>query len=54
MWPASSVSGWYLAHPEARYFGIGRILDDQLVDYAARKGMSREDAERWLSPLLED
>ncbi|MCB9676150.1 MAG: methionine synthase [Alphaproteobacteria bacterium] len=53
MHPAASVSGWYLAHPSAQYFGIGQILPDQLEDYAARKGMSLEDAERWLAPLLE-
>ncbi len=52
MLPAASVSGWYLAHPESRYFGIGSIERDQLEDYARRKGMALEDAERWLAPLL--
>ncbi len=53
MLPASSVSGWYIFHPEARYFGIGKIGRDQLEDYARRKGMSVEEAERWLSPNLD-
>ncbi len=54
MTPAAAVSGWYLAHPEARYFGIGKIARDQLEDYAARKGMSIEECERWLRPVLAD
>ncbi|MBP6025326.1 MAG: methionine synthase [Ferruginibacter sp.] len=53
MYPASSVSGWYFANPESKYFGIGKINKDQLHDYAARKGMSIEDATRWLRPILE-
>lgn len=53
MYPASSVCGWYLAHPQSQYFGIGKIQQDQLVDYAARKGMSEEEATRWLRPVLE-
>jgi len=52
MLPASSVSGFYLAHPEAQYFAVGRLGRDQLEDYARRKGMSVEDAERWLAPYL--
>ena len=52
MVPAASVSGFYLAHPEASYFGLGPIGRDQVDDYAARKGMSREDTERWLAPHL--
>ncbi|MBL7810658.1 MAG: methionine synthase [Bacteroidetes bacterium] len=52
MWPAASVSGWYFAHPSARYFGLGKIGKDQVADYAERKGMSLEQAERWLSPVL--
>ena len=52
MTPASSVSGLYFAHPESRYFGLGRIQQDQVEDYARRKGMSLEDAERWLAPNL--
>jgi 5-methyltetrahydrofolate--homocysteine methyltransferase len=46
------VSGWYLAHPEARYFGLGRIGRDQVEDYARRKGMTVPEAERWLAPNL--
>ncbi|MGB8622575.1 MAG: methionine synthase, partial [Paracoccaceae bacterium] len=52
MWPASAVSGLYFAHPEASYFGIGRIGRDQVEDYARRKGMSVAEAESWLSPSL--
>ena len=50
--PAASVSGLYLAHPQARYFSIGRIGRDQLQDYAERKGIPIDEAERWLRPLL--
>jgi 5-methyltetrahydrofolate--homocysteine methyltransferase len=50
--PAASVSGLYFAHPEARYFSVGRVGRDQLEDYAARKGISLEEAERWLRPNL--
>ncbi len=53
MFPASSVSGWYFAHPESKYFGVGKIERDQVVDYAARKGMPLEEIERWLRPVLE-
>ncbi len=52
MMPAASVSGWYFAHPQAKYFGVGKIGRDQVVDYAARKGWSLEEAERWLAPNL--
>jgi 5-methyltetrahydrofolate--homocysteine methyltransferase len=52
MLPAASVSGLYLWHPQARYFGVGRIDRDQLEDYASRKGWSIVDAERWLAPNL--
>ena len=52
MYPAASVSGWYFSHPESRYFGIGRIARDQVEDYAKRKGMTLEEAERWLAPVL--
>ena len=52
MHPAASVSGWYLAHPDARYFGVGRINRDQVQDYAQRKGMDIRRMEGWLSPLL--
>jgi len=51
--PPASVCGWYFAHPKSHYFGLGKIGKDQLEDYAKRKGMSIEDAERWLSPVLE-
>ena len=53
MYPASTVSGWYFAHPESKYFGVGKIERDQVADYAARKGMSLEEVERWLRPVLE-
>ena len=52
MWPAASVSGLYIAHPDAYYFGVARIEEDQLQDYARRKGMSRDEAARWLAPIL--
>ena len=52
MWPASSVSGLYFAHPESAYFGVGKIEQDQVADYAARKGWSLDEAERWLAPIL--
>ncbi len=50
MWPAASVSGLYFAHPQAAYFMIGRLGEDQVEDYARRKGMTREEAEKWLAP----
>ena len=53
MYPASSVCGWYFSHPKSQYFGVGKIQRDQLEDYAKRKNMSIELAERWLSPVLE-
>jgi 5-methyltetrahydrofolate--homocysteine methyltransferase len=52
MWPGSSVSGFYYAHPESRYFGVGKIERDQVQDYARRKGWDMATAERWLAPLL--
>ena len=52
MWPGSSVSGLYFAHPESRYFSLGKIGRDQVVDYAERKGMSVAEVERWLGPNL--
>jgi 5-methyltetrahydrofolate--homocysteine methyltransferase len=52
MYPASSVSGYYFANPQTRYFGLGKIGKDQVDDYAKRKGMSIEEAEKWLSPVL--
>ncbi|MDA1300471.1 MAG: methionine synthase [Proteobacteria bacterium] len=50
--PAASVSGFYFSHPQARYFGLGKIDRDQVEDYARRKGMTIEETERWLSPNL--
>jgi 5-methyltetrahydrofolate--homocysteine methyltransferase len=52
MWPGSSVSGIYFAHPEARYFSLGKVERDQVEDYAARKGMTLAEVERWLGPNL--
>ena len=52
MYPAASVSGWYFAHPEARYFAVGPIGVDQLESYARRKGIPVAEARRWLAPLL--
>jgi 5-methyltetrahydrofolate--homocysteine methyltransferase len=52
MTPAASVSGLYFAHPESRYFAVGRIGRDQVTDYARRKGLTLQEAERWLAPNL--
>ena len=52
MWPGASVSGFYLAHPQSRYFSLGKIDRDQIEDYAQRKGMSVAEVERWLGPNL--
>ena len=52
MWPGSSVSGLYFAHPQSRYFGLGKIDRDQVADYHTRKGMTVEEVERWLGPNL--
>jgi len=52
MWPAASVSGLYFSHPSAHYFGTGKVQEDQVKDYAERKGMTMEEAEKWLSPVL--
>ena len=52
MVPTAAVSGWYFWRPEARYFGVGKILRDQAEDYARRKGMDLATAERWLAPNL--
>ncbi len=54
MWPAASVSGYYFSHPEARYFGLGKIKEDQVQDYAARKGMPIADAKKWLAPNISE
>ena len=52
MWPASSVSGWYFSHPESKYFGVGKLGQDQIEDYAARSGIEVRVAERWLATNL--
>lgn len=52
MWPGSSVSGLYFAHPDSYYFGVGQVERDQVEDYAARKGWTIEQAETWLRPVL--
>ncbi|MFX4296117.1 methionine synthase [Pseudosulfitobacter pseudonitzschiae] len=52
MWPGSSVSGLYIAHPDSYYFGVSKVERDQVQDYANRKGMTMEDMERWLAPVL--
>jgi 5-methyltetrahydrofolate--homocysteine methyltransferase len=52
MWPGASVSGLYLSHPEAHYFGVAKVERDQIEDYALRKGMDVAEAERWLAPIL--
>jgi 5-methyltetrahydrofolate--homocysteine methyltransferase len=51
--PPASVCGWYIAHPQSHYFGLGKIQQDQLVDYAKRKGMTLDEAEKWLRPVLD-
>jgi 5-methyltetrahydrofolate--homocysteine methyltransferase len=53
MWPGASVSGLYFAHPESKYFGVGKIGRDQVLDYHRRKGMSLQEVERWLGPYLD-
>ncbi|MDO5620841.1 MAG: methionine synthase [Paracoccus sp. (in: a-proteobacteria)] len=52
MWPGASVSGLYIGHPDAYYFGVAKVEEDQVRDYAARKGMSLTEVERWLAPIL--
>ena len=54
MWPGASVSGWYFGHPDSRYFAVAKIQEDQLEDYALRKGWSVEKAQKWLAPNLDD
>ncbi len=54
MWPAAAVSGYYFANPEAKYFGLGKIKDDQVSDYANRKGIDKEKAKKWLHPVIAD
>ncbi len=52
MWPGAAVSGWYFSHPQSQYFVIGRLAQDQVADYAKRKGWTLKEAERWLAPNL--
>jgi 5-methyltetrahydrofolate--homocysteine methyltransferase len=52
MWPAAAVSGYYFGNPEAKYFGLGKITDDQVIDFAVRKGISKEKARKWLYPNI--
>jgi 5-methyltetrahydrofolate--homocysteine methyltransferase len=52
MWPAAAVSGYYFANKEAKYFGLGKITDDQVTDYSERKGITKEKARKWLHPNL--
>lgn len=54
MWPASSVSGYYFGNPESKYFGLGKIKEDQVMDYAKRRGISTEVAAKWLNPNIAD
>ena len=54
MYPEAAVSGWYFSHPEARYLGVGKIDEDRLSDYAARKGLNIEVAQQRLQPVLSD
>ena len=54
MWPAASVSGYYFGNEEAKYFGLGKITEDQLVDYTKRRNISKDEAEKWLNPNLAD
>ncbi|XOV90932.1 MAG: methionine synthase [Bacteroidota bacterium] len=52
MWPAAAVSGFYFSHPESKYFGLGKIYEDQVRDYAKRKDMSEGEVEKWMAPVL--
>jgi 5-methyltetrahydrofolate--homocysteine methyltransferase len=52
MWPGAAVSGWYFSHPQSQYFVVGRLAQDQVADYASRKGWTLKEAERWLGPNL--
>jgi len=52
MWPAAAVSGYYFANKEAKYFGLGKITEDQVTDFATRKGITLEKAKKWLHPNL--
>jgi 5-methyltetrahydrofolate--homocysteine methyltransferase len=52
MWPGASVSGFYFAHPESKYFAVGKLGRDQILDYQARNGLPLSEIERWLGPYL--
>jgi 5-methyltetrahydrofolate--homocysteine methyltransferase len=52
MYPTAAVSGWYIGHPDSRYFALGKIDRDQVEDYARRKGVSVAEVEKWLGPNL--
>ena len=52
MWPAAAVSGYYFGNNEAKYFGLGKITDDQVTDYSIRKGITKQKARKWLHPTL--
>jgi 5-methyltetrahydrofolate--homocysteine methyltransferase len=54
MWPAAAVSGYYFANQETKYFGLGKITDDQVIDFANRKGITKEKARKWLHPTIAD
>ena len=54
MWPAASVSGYYFANAQSRYFGLGKIKEDQVADFARRKNISEEKATKWLQPNIAD
>jgi cobalamin-dependent methionine synthase I len=54
MWPTAAVSGYYFGHPESKYFGLGKIKEDQVIDYAKRRGTSTENAMKWLAPNIAD
>ncbi|MCL4123664.1 UNVERIFIED_CONTAM: hypothetical protein GTU68_045677 [Idotea baltica] len=54
MWPAAAVSGYYFGNPEAKYFGLGKITDDQVTDYSVRKGITKDKARKWLHPTIAD
>ena len=54
MWPTASVSGYYFGHPESKYFGLGKIKEDQVIDYAKRRGISTDKAMKWLAPNIAD
>ena len=52
MWPAASVSGYYFAHPDAQYFGVGKITQDQVISFSKRKNIDLKEAEKWLRPNI--